>query len=253
MAEEACIRLMTSPLRGILHTIRQSSMETSRAHTPLVSPLHRLETILEEKLGSLRNIETICPFVVPPWWVAPDTSIEDTRAKALQAHKDGLRYPNGIMAYTDGSATDGGVGAAVVSNLGTRRFQIGTPDTHTVYAAELTGIDEALGQPLAHLLYRGFRNCTPKTMTIYTDNQATFKALQDPGTPSGRYILRAIVAKVDRLRSMGWHLRFHWLPGHEGAYGNELADTAAKEAAQSASITFCRPSKPISAKYAKFS
>lgn len=131
-----------------------------------------MEHILEEKLGTLQQIETIHPFIVPPWWEAPETSIEDTREKALRAHTEALKSPNGIVAYTDGSATDGRVGAAVVSNLGTRRFQIGTPDTHTVYAAELTGINEALGQLLT---YRP--NLPSKVMTIYTDNQATIQAL----------------------------------------------------------------------------
>jgi ribonuclease HI len=233
MAEEACLRLLTSPLREELHAVRRNSEEIGRATAPLASPLHRLEHILEEKLGTLQQIETIHPFIVPPWWEAPETSIEDTREKALRAHKEALRSPNGIVAYTDGSATDGGIGAAVVSNLGTRRFQIGTPDTHTVYAAELTGIDEALGQLLAYQ-----PNLPSKVMTIYTDNQATIHALQDPGVPSGQYILQRIITKVDCLRSMGWHLCLRWLPGHEGAKGNELADTAAKEAARRASITF---------------
>jgi ribonuclease HI len=236
MAEEACLRLLTSPLRKVLHAIRQgNSEEAANATVPLASPLHRLEHILEEKLGTLQQIETIHPFIVPPWWETPETSIEDTREKALQAHKEALRSPNGIVAYTDGSATDGGVGAAVVSNLGTRRFQIGTPDTHTVYAAELTGIDEALRQLLAYQ-----PNLPSKVMTIYTDNQATIQALRDPGAPSGQHILQGIITKIDCLRSMGWHVCLRWLPGHEGAEGNELADTAAKEAAQRASITFAQ-------------
>lgn len=240
MAEEACLRLLTSPLREVLLAIRRGSEEASGPTAPLASPLYRLERTVEEKVGTLRQIETILPFIVPPWWEAPETSIEDTREKALQAHKEALKSPNGIVAYTDGSATDGGVGAAVVSNLGTRRFQIGTPDTHTVYAAELTGIDEALGQLLAHQWNRSLSNPPSNVMTVYTDNQATIQALRDPGVPSGQYILQGIVTKVDHLRSMGWQLRFRWLPGHEGANGNELADTAAKEAARRASITFAQ-------------
>lgn len=102
----------------------------------------------------------------------------------------------------------------MVSNLGTRRLRIGTPETHTVYAAELEGI-----------------NAAP---VIFTDNQATIQSLQDPGGASGQYILREIVQRVDQLQSAGWHLRIQWIPGHEGAFGNELADKAAKEAAQQA-------------------
>jgi hypothetical protein len=48
------------------------------------------------------------------------------------------------VAYTDGSSLEGGVGASVVSNPGTNRILVGTPSTHTVYAAELSGIDTAL-------------------------------------------------------------------------------------------------------------
>jgi ribonuclease HI len=86
----------------------------------------------------------------------------------------------------------------------------------TVYAAELTGIDEALGQLLAYQ-----PDLPSKVMTIYTDNQATIHALRDPGAPSGQYILQGIIIKVDCLRSMGWHLCLRWLPGHEGAEGND--------------------------------
>jgi hypothetical protein len=75
-------------------------------------------------------------------------------------------------------------------------------------------------------------------MTIYTNNQATIHALQDPGGPSGQYILRAIVSKIDRLYSLIWHACFFWLLGYTGAYNNKLTDTAAKAVAQNASITF---------------
>jgi hypothetical protein len=130
MAEEACVRFMTSPLWGILHTVRQSSIEASRIPPSIPSAPSRNHTRGEAWLAAeYRDDPSIR---VAPVLGDPDTSIEDTRAKALQAHKEALRRPNGIVAYTDGSATDGGVGAAVVSNLGTRRFQIGTPDTHNL-------------------------------------------------------------------------------------------------------------------------
>ncbi|KAG2000707.1 hypothetical protein GB937_010917, partial [Aspergillus fischeri] len=71
----------------------------------------------------------------------------DTREQALGEHRKvlaGVCGPSTIIAYTDGSGTDKGVGAAVVSPLGSRACWLGSLDSHTVYAAELCGVEMAL-------------------------------------------------------------------------------------------------------------
>ena len=70
----------------------------------------------------------------------------ETREAALAAHKAALHSGADIIAYTDGSLTEQGVRAAVVSPLGHQAVRIGSQATHTVYAAELQGIKMALTQ-----------------------------------------------------------------------------------------------------------
>ena len=55
-------------------------------------------------------------------------------------------YGATVIAYTDSSLTEQGVSAAVVSTLVRQATHIGSPTTHTVYAAELQGIEMALTQ-----------------------------------------------------------------------------------------------------------
>jgi ribonuclease HI len=74
-------------------------------------------------------------------------------------------------------------------------------------------------------------------MVIFTDNQAAIRV-------SGQYIVRAITEKVDTLRAAGWHVLIQWIPGHEGAHGNELADAAAEAASEAATQTQVRAGVP---------
>lgn len=242
MAEESAIRILASPLRRLLYDARDTTPGLEDRQGPLASPLQRLEHIIDNKLGALTaaHMETILPYVVSPWWEPPETRIDLDKKTALAAHKRVLRQPTTVMAYTDGSLTDGGVGASVVSNLGTRRIMVGTPNTHTVYAAELEGINAALAQLLIH---SPTRTSSP-TALILTDNQAAIKSIQAPGATSGQYILQDVINKVDRLHDTGWTLRFQWIPGHEGAPGNEYADAAAKDAALQAAAQYGPAPRP---------
>jgi hypothetical protein len=65
-----------------------------------------------------------------------EAHIGDNREAALAAHQTALARPANLALYTDGSGLDGGIGAAIYSEIGTRMI----PTTHTVYAAGLVGI-----------------------------------------------------------------------------------------------------------------
>jgi len=157
--------------------------------------------------------------------------VAETREAALAAHKAALHSGVGIVAYTDGSLIEQGVGAAVVSPLGRQEARIGSPTTHTVYAAELRGIEMALTQICSKGEWASQHSQKAYTAIIFTDNQAAIQACSGPGRSSGQYILREITRTTSRLQKHGWKIRLYWLPGNEGIHGNECADILAKEAA----------------------
>ena len=239
-AKESYLRVATSPLITTLEEIRQSGQRraprNSRErrmrwtagpdHDPLTSPLERWG----RRVSAADRLETIDPYVVPPWQSNPEVRVAETREAALAAHQTTLRIGATVIAYTDGSLTEQGVGAAVVSTLGRQATRIGSPATHTVYAAELRGIEMALAQ-----IYKSIdpaTQCPDQTRIgiIFTDNQAAIQACAAPRRSSGQYILHQISQLAARLRGHGWNIQLQWLPGHEGVYGNECADALAKDA-----------------------
>jgi len=228
LAEETCLRILSSPFKHTLHRLRALQPTDCPGTNPLASPLHRLEYILDRRLGrgTVSRIEEIHPFPVSPWWRAPSVRIDDSRETALAAHWDALPNPDGIRAYTDGSGLEGGIGASVYSELGTSAVMVGSETTHTVFAAELAGISTALSQAI--------NTTRHKSLNIFTDNQAAIQNCQEPQPSSGQYIIREIVRKIDELHNRGWNIHIQWIPGHEGVEGNEKADTAAKAAAHRA-------------------
>ncbi|EED15978.1 hypothetical protein TSTA_010940 [Talaromyces stipitatus ATCC 10500] len=123
LAEEACLRIMTSPLRSTLYQIRGQA----HRNDPYMSPLHQLETAINRKLGLL------------PWWEPPEARINDTREKAIKAIEAISGTDTTIQFFTDGSSFDNGIRAAVYSSIGQAYKPVGSSNTHTVYAGELGG------------------------------------------------------------------------------------------------------------------
>ena len=201
-AKESYLWIATSPLMATLIEIRHSGQRpaprnawerrrhmqwaTTPDHDPLTSPLERWG----RRIAIPQNrLEVIHPHVTPPWWSGLESHVAETREAALAAHKAALHSGANIVTYTDGSLTEQGVGAAVVSPLGRQAVHIGFPATHTVYAAELQGTKMALTQ--IHNAGRLASQCSHQTDTaiIFTDNQAAIQACSAPGRSSGQYIL----------------------------------------------------------------
>jgi len=76
-----------------------------------ISPLEYLIRTFPDYSPSM--METIQPYIRPPWWI-PITSIDisSNKKEAKTRHEETLQDPNTISIYTDGSGIDGQIGAA---------------------------------------------------------------------------------------------------------------------------------------------
>jgi ribonuclease HI len=154
--------------------------------------------------------------------------IED-RDIAVKSHdhilsKDPRERP--LILYTDGSGIEGRIGAAVVDLQNHHAHsQMGDNDTSTVYAAELRGIEMALGS-----MALGTTR-VKNGIVIFVDSQAALKALRQPRMPSGQIYLEGCLGLIRRHAANGIQTELRWIPAHQGVAGNELVDQHAKEAA----------------------
>ena len=74
---------------------------------------------------------------------------------------------------------------------------------------------------------------TPSTINLFSDSQASLLALTSTSISS-----RQVLDIADQLNTLGTSHRveLRWVPGHEGVYGNELADELAREGSSSIPI-----------------
>ena len=122
--------------------------------------------LLQQRGSSLPSVTPTCP----PWQSDLEPRVAGTREAALAAHQTTLHDGATIDVYTDGSLTEQGVGAAAVSTLGCKAARIGFPAIHTVFVAELRGIEMELAQihgSMGLVIQRPGYTCTG---TIFTDN-----------------------------------------------------------------------------------
>ena len=137
--------------------------------------------------------------------------------------------------YTDGSASEGmykGGAAAVICRGNperpsvTKTLKIKGASVTSSYDEEVRAMELALDW-IESNIYRSIKVC------IVTDSQSLCQSIRDddPELDQMRSRLRNLVCK----------LTIQWCPGHAGVAGNELADTAAKQAAELEG-----PSAPIS-------
>jgi ribonuclease HI len=65
-----------------------------------------------------------------------------------------------------------------------------------------------------------------RPVIIFIDNQASIRAINNPTSQSGQYILRQIIQELN-LR-LNRRIEIHWIPAHIEIEGNEIADRLAK-------------------------
>ncbi|XP_070506828.1 uncharacterized protein [Chironomus tepperi] len=115
------------------------------------------------------------------------------------------------IIYTDGSKTEQGYGAAVVTKDKTYKYKC--HEYSTVYTTELFALLKALKH-----------RTTNKTL-ICTDSLSAIQALRNTHTKN-------VMAQQiqDKLRDINTETTIMWIPSHTGIKGNEEADINAKEA-----------------------
>lgn len=130
-----------------------------------------------------------------------------------------------FVLFTDGSAIpEIGVGAAAVTRHDTYRVSLGPEGSISNFEAEIMGVI------LAIIHSDNFTGID--RVAIFSDNQSALQVAHDQPRPrSGQHLALGIRNLVANLPpELSFH--FYWSPGHEGIELNELADEAAKDAAE---------------------
>ena len=238
-SQPAWIRLQTRVLLAITrmqslseaHPIKGRLINALRTRTANISHRSNLENILQQFPFMTGSLETVDPFIRPPWWEsAVKIQIAASKDEAANLHDELLRQdprPDDIMTiYTDGSGINGMIGAAIYNATTdeTKHQHLGNELRFNVYAGELT----ALHMGITQWQVSDYLRCR-----IFTDSQAAGTSICQPWRQSGQKLIAPIVDIVDSLiaQSPQRQLEIIWIPGHHGIVGNERADAGAKQAA----------------------
>nr|CAI5832953.1 unnamed protein product [Callosobruchus analis] len=165
------------------------------------------------------------PPAIPPWLsrkicvrtdcakYKKDATHNSLYLKLFRDITDSYDNPRDII-FTDGSKTEEGVGAAVVTDKEIPRFQLRS--ACSIYTAELTAILQAM-------LY--VQNNGAGTYLVCSDSLSCILSLQDNFSKDP--MIQQINSLYFQLCCQSKTIIFVWVPGH---IGNEVADRAAKAA-----------------------
>ena len=165
----------------------------------------------------------------------PKVIMLDRRFKVIiQNRKTAISYieeisPNIWHIFTDGSKASGNTGAGFCVIKGTQEYhrvsyQLGK--LATVYQCELFALHMAS-------IWINENIGTTSIINLFSDSQASLLALTSTSISS-----RLVLDIADQLNTLGTShkVELRWVPGHEGVYGNELADELAREGSSSTPI-----------------
>ena len=221
----AVIRMRSLPTSHPIHAWMSNALRTRTAN---VRHRSNLESALQQFSILTEQIETIEPFIRPPWWMPKaKIQISTTKDQAKSLHENFHSMSGTEAIYTDGSGIGGRVGAAkyYASNHKVTHQHLGNETEYNVFAAELT----ALCLAATEIQESGEHD----TWNIYVDSQAAIHAVDRPFRQSGQSIIKEFIDTVDEAVKANPELRIQlsWVPGHVAVEGNEIADTEAKKAA----------------------
>jgi ribonuclease HI len=228
-----CTLPQEHPLAKVMDRVKRRVKRQGTQHRfPLA------ETMKTMEIRELETLETIEPTPLEPWRqpTFDRITIEQDKVQALDQVAEIMRTSDSVI-YTDASAKDSNLGAAVVmpgqSNERQRTWQIGIgPGCNwTVHAAELIAIYQAteiIDKEIVDETREGTEQ--EKILTIVSDSQSAIRAIANPSGKSGQGIVRRILDRVKALRERRIKVRLYWIPSHSGNPGNETADQLAKQA-----------------------
>lgn len=235
-AQKAVARLLTLPDTNPAAVLaRAATGETRKAHrSGLHHALHSPSSVLASLPNQLEIISAqSAQMYTPHARILP--LIPPTKAAAAFFVKAQLgphtkELPTRSIAFSDGSLFPGeGIGAAAhhLPSGTVSPANLGDPDFHTVYEAELVGIRLAAELAISHRT----RLCT--SFWFFIDNQSSIRALTQQLRPTPGLSLRQ--RALDVLTTLAdtspfATVRLVWCPAHIGIQENEDADEAAKEA-----------------------
>ncbi|KAJ5953702.1 hypothetical protein N7454_000598 [Penicillium verhagenii] len=246
ITQETAIRIQTGPKWAQPYCLQPRLGKRTPKEIKLggFSPMEKMKWKKGEVLFGEHCWESKSAFVLPPWGKRIHCVIESSAEAAIKSHDVITEGPvplspsvhtqptEQLLLYSDGSGHEVKYGASAVAPDHGIQARRSLGEQATVYTAELTGIELALDK------FKSQEQC--QELVIFTDSRAAIQAVQNPKRPSGQFVLRTIYAHVQALRT-GTPTTFNppddhqvtirWIPAHAGVLGNELADTAAKEAA----------------------
>ena len=224
----AAVRMATLPhSHPVTKLYRRAAKHRVKHHK---SPLHHLTHAFKAAHAEFKTIlvagRNPASMGKQPFKTVIPTSKEDSKDVDERA-------PEHVKIYSDGSAHDGEVGAAVVltrdgKTIKSLRYYLGPTSEHTVFEAELIGIILGL-----YLIETETKANT--TYAIGIDNQAALKALSSKFSKPGQYLAAEayqLAAKLRKSKGKKYSLTLRWTAGHMGIPGNEEADEEAKKAAE---------------------
>src|SRR6266851_5032178 len=203
-------------------------MARTRKHK---GPLHHLLKWFKPDANSTEKIPTMARDPSRIGKIPLKISITESREELINETDNAIED---IQIFTDSSALEGMVGAAVIlthqgRHIWTLHYHLGPDAKHTVHKAKMVGLLLGL-----HMLNSTKYRSLPAIIGI--DNQAAIKALASDLRSPGHHLAREALhiassiekAKKRKARNKAT-LTIYWTAGHKGIEGNELADIEAKE------------------------
>ena len=226
------------------HPIQQWLFNALRVRTANIPHRSNLENALQQFPYMSEDIESIEPFIRPPWWtLRAKTRVDNTKDIAKDFHDRTQEISDATIAtiYTDGSGLNKKIGAAAFNQMDEEvsHHHLGGEMQFNVYTAEITAMQLALE--------RVWNPQATPSCRIYTDSQTAIKAIERPRRQSGQSIIKDLLDCIDETMDKNGCLQIDiiWIPGHSEIQGNERADAEAKKAAADPNLNQLRKRRPL--------